>query len=273
MANNDLHHILLELAERNRQAAFAERDGTVHEVHKDKIRVQIGLDAKGKPVLSPWLHTTTMRGGSRERKFYKKGQNVTVSAKGGDMRQATVEHAHPSNQYQAPDHTYDDDSSGGGGSSGSGGGSGGNVNPEKDTYQLGKLGVTKSRGKDKKHYYDIFMTAEGDEYLDEEKAGGNTTSQKPQQQKKKKSGEPTMKMRVSEEGYITGRVGKDVRFAAHKDGAKVKAGSNFTTVTKDKVIVKAASGDLHCHASGTPYVNKPWVIGSAPDDPVADDNA
>jgi hypothetical protein len=96
-----MQKVLFELAEHRRKTATSDRMGTVHEVSKDKIRVNMGLKADGSPWLSPWLHTTDHRGGTTERDFYRKGQNVRLSAVGADFRQATVS-AYAPNQANPP---------------------------------------------------------------------------------------------------------------------------------------------------------------------------
>src|SRR3982751_1249105 len=79
-------------------------DGPVHEVKGDKMRVVIGKDKDGKDVLSPWIHTSDHRGGSRERRFYKKGQNVRLFSPSGDIRQAVLMPGSPNKAYPAPTH-------------------------------------------------------------------------------------------------------------------------------------------------------------------------
>jgi hypothetical protein len=97
-----MQKILFELAEHRRKTSISDRMGTVHEVKGDKMRVNMGLQDDGQPWLSPWLHTTDHRGGTTERDNYKPGQNVRLSAVGGDFRQATVSPYAPNKQFGPP---------------------------------------------------------------------------------------------------------------------------------------------------------------------------
>ena len=48
----------------------------------------IGKDKDGKDILSPWLNTANMRGGAREQRFYKKGQNLSLFCPTATSRRA-----------------------------------------------------------------------------------------------------------------------------------------------------------------------------------------
>jgi hypothetical protein len=128
MALRDFQQLLLEQRERFRRESFADRIGRVHEVKGDKLRIVLGGTPE-KPMLSPWLHTTLMRGGARERRFFRKGQTVRLSCPGGDLRQATVTHYAESDYYPAPDHADD-------------------AGEESETYQQGR---TPPRPRDAAH--------------------------------------------------------------------------------------------------------------------------
>ena len=102
---NELSRLLQDVAEMQRRQAGGVHQGTVEEVKGDKIRVAWGKDPDGKPVLSPWLDTSNHRGGARERRFYKKGQNVTIDTVNGEMDEAaTVSADAPNEKFKAPDH-------------------------------------------------------------------------------------------------------------------------------------------------------------------------
>jgi len=45
-----------------------------------------------------------------------------------------------------------------------------------------------------------------------------------------------MKARMNKDGGHTFRVGKDSRVASHKDGAKIRMGSDWVVVAKGKII-------------------------------------
>jgi hypothetical protein len=244
---DSLERIFFELSSLKRQMAAMIRPATVHEVKGDKMRMVVGQDKDGNDVLGPWLDTVNHRGGSRERKFYKKGQNLMLLCPNGDLEQATIAPFAPNKNFKSPDHAND-------------------TGQDEEVFQLDNLRVKKT-----KEGYSIWTQSPDDSQ--QQQPEGNDLKYKEGTPQKRTTQKPKadMLLQLSSEG-ITGRIGKDVRFSASKDGAKLKAGSNFSTVTKDKVVVKASSGDVYVHATGTPYVNKPWQIGDAPDDPVADDD-
>jgi hypothetical protein len=68
------------------------------------------------------------------------------------------------------------------------------------------------------------------------KDGGGGGGQ--QQKKKGHTGgdKAKLKTRLHKEGGITHRIGKEVRVAAHKDGAKLRAASDWVVVKKGKII-------------------------------------
>lgn len=208
---NQYSKVLFELAEVKRQSSVSDRDGYVHEVKEDKVRVVLGVRDDGTPWLSPWLHTTNMRGGARERRMFVKGQNVRLSAPGGDMRQATVTHGAEGKSFPAPAHAK---------------------GVEGETYQLDKLRMTKV-----KDAYDVWIADSSDNPPAHKEQTGKPVeagaSAQQSQQQQSQPGNPAMKVRLSESGGFTGRVGKDVRVAAHKDGAKMRHGTNAIFVDKD----------------------------------------
>ena len=100
----------------------------------------MGQRLDGKPVLSPWLDTSNHRGGARERRFYKKGQNVTIDTVNGQMDEsATVSADAPNDKFKAPDHAEE-------------------AGEDAETYQLGELHTTK-----KGDPYEIFLREEREE--------------------------------------------------------------------------------------------------------------
>lgn len=130
----ELSSLLARSADLQRRVAGAQRPGVVREVVGDMIRVEFARDPAGNPVLSPWLHTSDHRGGARERRFYCRGQNVSISTVNGQVDEAsTVLADAPSEAFRAPDHADD-------------------AGPEAETYQLGELHVTK-----KGDLYEIFF--------------------------------------------------------------------------------------------------------------------
>ena len=172
--------MMMEIANLRRQMAETFQVGTVHEVKGDKLRMQIGITKDGEPVLSPWLNTSNMRGGARERRFYKKGQTLSVVCPGGDIAQGMIMPYAPNKDFKAPDHADDDKA-------------------EEETYQLDDFRQRKSS--------DGVESWRGD-----------------------------TKSRLNKDGGITHRVGSN-RVAAHKKGAKIRAGDDFVVVEKNRIWV------------------------------------
>jgi hypothetical protein len=244
VALRDFQQLLLEQRERFRRESFADRVGRVHEVKGDKVRVVLG-GTQEKPMLSPWLHTTLMRGGARERRFFRKGQTVRLSCPGGDLRQATVTHYAESDYYPAPDHADD-------------------AGEESETYQQGR---TRQTTTDDTH--ETWLAQEESQQPNVQGQGvikrqqGQQRQQQGQQQQKN-PGMPASILRQNKDGGITGRIGTEVRFAAHEKGPKLKAKQNHVLIDKedDRVKVKSLQD---------PWINKPWVIKDH-QDPIPDDN-
>lgn len=211
-----MQKVMFELAEHRRKTAHGDRVGYVHEVQKDKMRVVIGIKNDGSPWLSPWLHTTDHRGGTSERDVYKKGQNVRLSATGADFRQATVSPYAESKSFPAPDHADD-------------------AGPQAKTFQNGKLRFT-ANGDGHSH---TIWVADSDsqhpEHQDqtgqpESGSGGGASGSGGGGQS---AGKPAMTLRVSEKGFLTGRVGegdKAYRFAATDKGVKIAYGKGKNSI-------------------------------------------
>ena len=194
---NELSRLIQDVAEMQRRTAGGVHQGTVEEVKGDKIRVAWGKDPDGKPVLSPWLDTSNHRGGARERRFYKKGQNVTIDTVNGEMDEsATVSADAPNEKFKAPDHADE-------------------AGEEAETYQLGELHTTK-----KGDTYEMFLREE------RKKDGeGRLRAAKP----------ASMKFRLNKSGGVTGQVG-DARFAAHEKGAKLRMGDQWVAITREGIF-------------------------------------
>lgn len=126
--------LLAEVAELRRRVAGTQFAGVITEVKGDRVRVEWGRDYQGRPVLSPWLETQNHRGGARERRFYQVGQNVTISTVDGQLDEAaTIAADAPNEKFPAPDQADE-------------------AGEESETYQLGKLYVTK-----KSESYEIYF--------------------------------------------------------------------------------------------------------------------
>jgi hypothetical protein len=213
---DDYQKLFAQLSDLRRQLANTHQVGTVHEVKGTKLRMLLGKNADGKEVLSPWLNTNSMRGGAREQRFFKKGQNLSLFCPNGDVAQGIIQPYAPNKNFKTPEHA---DGSG----------------QDEESYQLADY-----REKQTKEGYDNWLQPD-----EEEKEGGQQGGQQgggggggQKQQKKGHVGgdKAVMKSRMNKDGGITHRVGKDVRVAAHKDGAKLRAGSDWVVVKKGKII-------------------------------------
>ncbi len=199
--------IIHDLAETKRKVAHSMRPGTIKKVEKDKIIVSFGKGANGEEYLSPWLNNSNHRGGARERRFYKEGQNVHVMCPDGDPAKGYICAFAPNEDHPAPDHA---DTAG----------------AESETYQLDNLRVRKD-----KDTYDIWLTEGGGQSA----AGGGSGGQSGGQQKDTSTGDGSkakLKLRVHKDGGFTARIGTDCRVAAHKDGAKIRHGDHWYVVQK-----------------------------------------
>lgn len=194
---NELSRLIQDVAEMQRRMAGGVHQGTVDEVKGDKVRVAWDKDPDGKPVKSPWLDTSNHRGGARERRFYKKGQNVTIDTVNGQMDEsATVSADAPNEKFKAPDHAEE-------------------AGEEAETYQLGELHTTK-----KGDTYEMFLREER-----EEDGEGRLRAAKP----------PSMKFRINKSGGVTGVVGQ-AQFAAHAKGAKLRMGEQWVAITSEGIF-------------------------------------
>ena len=233
-AVSGMQKLIFTVAEHNRQLGFANRQGTVHEVKGDKMRVKLGEMADGKPFLSPWLHTADQRGGARERRFYKVGQNVMMSAPGADLRQAEVQAYAENDKYKAPDHANES-------------------GQDEETYQLEDLRVKKT-----KDGYDLWLEAPKQQNQQGQQQQGQGGPQASQQAAGggSSSGSARMKLRLNNDGGITGRIGTEMRWQVHKEGVKLK-----NSMTNDFAFIDI-KGNLKC--------SKPWEITKK--DPIPDDD-
>src|SRR5262245_43135302 len=219
MALRDFQQLLLDQRERFRRESYGERVGRVHEVQGDKVRVVLG-GTPDKPMLSPWLHTTNMRGGARERRFFRKGQTVRLSCPGGDLRQATVTHYAESDYYPAPDHADD-------------------AGENSETYQQGSTRQTITE--DTSETWLAQQESQQPNVRGQGVIKGQQQGQQQQGEQQKSPGSPASILRQNKDGGITGRIGTDVRFAAHEKGPKLKAKQSHMLIDKNEKRVKVKS--------------------------------
>jgi hypothetical protein len=212
--SEDYNRLLQELSDLKRRMSDMHQNGTVHEVKGTKLRMVIGKDKQGKEILSPWLNTANHRGGATEQRFYKKGQNLSVVCPGGDITQGMIAPYAPNKTFKTPEHA---DGSG----------------QDEESYQLDDY-----RAKQTKEGYDNWLQDEEKEQQQQggQQGGGGGGGQK-QQKKGHTGGEKAkLKSRMNKDGGITHRVGKDARVAAHKEGAKLRMGSDWVVVRKGQII-------------------------------------
>jgi hypothetical protein len=211
--SEDYQRLIRQVSEMKRQMTNMFQTGTVHEVKKDKLRMVIGKDEDGKEILSPWLNTSNHRGGATEARFYKKGQTLSMLCPGGDIRQGLITPFAPNKDFKRPEHA--DDSG-----------------QDEESYQQEDY-----RGKVTKEGHDHWLQPDDSK---NESSGGQSGGGGGGQQQKKEGhtggDKAVMKSRMNKDGGITHRVGKDVRVAAHKEGAKLRAGSDWVVVKKGKII-------------------------------------
>ena len=214
---DDQQRLLAQVADLRRQMTNMHQTGTVHEVKGTKLRMVIGKDSKGKEVLSPWLNTNSMRGGAREQRFFKKGQNLSLYCPGGDVAQGIIMPYAPNEKFKTPEHA---DGSG----------------QDEESYQQADY-----REKQTKDGYDTWLQPDEDEKKDSQQQQGGQGGQGGGGKKEKKKGhvggdKASIKARMNKDGGHTLRVGKDSRVASHKDGAKIRMGSDWVVVAKGKII-------------------------------------
>jgi hypothetical protein len=215
---DDYQRLLQQIADLRRQMSQQTQHGTVHEVKGTKVRMLLGKTSDGKEVLSPWLNTGNMRGGAREQRFYKKGQNLSIFAPGGDIAQGILMPYAPNKDFKTPEHA---DGSG----------------QDEESYQLEDM-----RSKQTKEGFDNWLQPEEEEKKDGQQqqggqqGGGGGGGQKQQKKGHVGGDKAVMKHRMNKETGHTLRVGKDSRVASHKDGAKIRMGSDWVVVSKGKII-------------------------------------
>jgi len=290
MIFNAHERLLHTLAETQRRMATADRMGTVHEVKQEggeqKIRVEMGLDPNGKPLIGPWMNTTDKRGATREQHQYKKGQNVRISGQDGDYRQATVTAWAEGKSFpqpdSAPEHGYgdsyqagklhtgkwlpEDDQQQGGGAGPQGGGQSGGQSgqggQQGEKNHRHEVWIAKDDNKPPAHSGKSRIMQGGD-------GGGQQGQQQGQQGQQQKKLEEAVMVSTDEKNGFTGRVGKDVRVAAHPEGAKTRAGKTYYSAKKDDNAVMHTEKHLYNRVKknfyyfaedGVPYINKPWQI-------------
>jgi hypothetical protein len=217
MATNSLQNIIFQVAEHRRMTAHSDRVGTVHEIQGSKMRVNIGNKGDGTPWLSPWLHTSNHRGGSKDHQQYAVGQTVKLSGAGGDYRQASVAPHAKSDAFPAPAQMPTQPA-------------GDYVQTGGNSYETKTMqGSTNSWVSNENITQPPPQPASGQP----ETSGDSSSSGSSQQQQK-----PTPKMihRIDPTGGQTMRYGNDdnsPRVGITKDGAKLRAGTGAYWVDKN----------------------------------------
>lgn len=236
---DDYQRLLGEIANLKRQMGNLIRPVTVKEAKGGRVRPLLGKDNDGKEVLGPWLHTGNMRGGAREGRFYKEGQNLMMISPTGDPGQAVLMPYAPNNSHKRPSHASES-------------------GQDEETYQQDALRVKKT-----KDGYSIWLQDE-EQQQDQQQQGqqqGGAGADKnakatPAQQHKQQKPDGKVVIRLHKDGGVEARVksGDDVyRFKATKDGVKMKAGSTWAVVQKGKLLC-----------------SQPWEVQGT--DPMTDDD-
>lgn len=78
-------------AELERRLANVVRVGTIQAVENGKVRVRIGTDPEGKPVLTPWLPWTERAGRIKTWMPPSAGEQVRVISPSGDVAQGWID--------------------------------------------------------------------------------------------------------------------------------------------------------------------------------------
>lgn len=91
--------LVRKVNELERRQSQASRRGTVHGVRNggNEVRIKLGEDEDGEPVLTPWLPVSGGNGGTKTRHAYTAGEHVMLSNPSGDWEGAEVR---PSNFHQ-----------------------------------------------------------------------------------------------------------------------------------------------------------------------------
>jgi len=231
--------IIHELAETRRKTAHMIRPGVVSQVQKGKCIVDFGAASGGAAgqYLSPWLDTSHSRGDYTEHRVYSEKQNFHVICPDGDPAKGFIVPFAPNSTHCYPAHRDAAD-------------------PLKaNTSQFEDMRMRRD-----KDQYDNWLAQSsggaggaGGAAGGAGGAGGGGSTLQPKGDTSCGEGtKAVMKTRMDKKGYLTGRVGVDARYAAHKEGAKIK-------MKKDYFVAY----------SGLLIVSKPPIIGK---DPIPDDN-
>lgn len=244
--------LMRQIGELRRQLSNSTMNGTVHEVKGDRLRLNLGKDSKGQDVIGPWIHTGNHRGGAREARFYKKGQNVSLMAPGGDISQAMVVPYGPNKDFKRPDHAA-------------------STGQDEETYQ--QEDFRKKRTKEGDDSWLEPPEEKKEEEQGEQPDGGGTGAGSGskiggQPHEKDKEGttggdKATMKRRMNKDSGHTLRVGKDVRAHIHKDGATISHKDNHVFVDKDTAMLSMAGGQVWVDKDGI-WSSKPIQVKSPP---------
>jgi hypothetical protein len=207
--SDDYEKVLGQIADLRRQMADTFQVGTVKEVKGNKMRMVMGKDADGQEILSPWLNTNNHRGGATEARFYKEGQTLSIICPNGDVAQGMISPYAPNKKFPRPEHANES-------------------SQDEESYQLDDY-----RGKQTKEGDDRWLQEDDKK---DQGGGGQGGGQKQDSKGHVGGDKATIKARMNKDGGHTLRVGKDVRVASHKEGAKLRAGSDFVVVKKGKII-------------------------------------
>jgi len=227
---DDYQRLLQAMARLERQFKDTHRNGKVHEVKGTKLRMELGKDKDGQPILSPWLNTSDMRGGAREQKFYEKGQTLSIICPGGDIAQGMIAPYAPNKDFPTPEHA---DKSG----------------QNEESYQLKDY-----RSKNTKEGHDNWLQDDEEQKKGGQDSGasagggggggggGGSAQSGGSGQKKEQKGhvggsKAKLKQRMNAKTGFTTRFGTDTRNMVDKKGVKMRAKSDWVVVTAGNIIM------------------------------------
>ena len=99
----DLVPLYERLSEHERRISGVEFKGRITDIAPPLARIEIGKDADGNPVKSPWLPYRQMAGAMKFHNPPSVGQLMVARAQDGDLEQGTLEPFQWSDDNPAPD--------------------------------------------------------------------------------------------------------------------------------------------------------------------------
>lgn len=280
--------LIREVSELKRAFHNMVRKATIQEQNGASAKLNFGPNERGENQISNWTRMAQFHGNGRYSHWF--GEPKEEGGSGGGS------------------------SGGGGGSGGSGGGQnkGGGQNvvvicpsgdpsmsvciPYSDNNNYQRPENASEDGKDgefyqQKSHFRNYTPGTYEHWIEEEdqqggsggsgsggSGGSGSGGGSSGQQKQRKTGEggkAVIKQRGDKENGLTGRVGEDARYSAHKKGAMTwtkKAWHAATTDDDGNHCYTQCKGNNYHRAGKQNIVDKPWVIMNSPDQPIPRDD-